>query len=130
MYGILTIRPYLYTIPGNDDTPRTSPINNFDDPSVKDLPMEYKLKIKSELAPLFTNMNIFNSENRIEMLKTLRNSNAEFANWYLKITTVGDKLTGQFGWYGRSFFYLGINIEIKIESGDIVDLTYKGGELL
>ena len=130
MYAILTIRPYIHVIPGNDDPPRTSPINSFDDPTIKDLPMEYKLKIKSELVLLFINMNSYYSKNRVNMLESLRDADVDFANWYLKITNIGNKLTGNSGWYTRNFFYLGIDIKITIEEGDIEDLTYKGGELL
>ena len=124
MYGILTISPKIYLVPGSnsDDSPKTSPILKFEALD-KSVPMRYKIKIKNDLVPLFINMEDYNSRNRKERLELLQENNKDFKKWCFIISSFGNKLTGSTGWYSWRYFFLAIDINIVLESNDVEYLT-------
>lgn len=117
MYGVITIIPRLYTVHGGDDPSSNendiTKIDNFDES------LEYKIKIKSNLVPLFRNCESYHSTDREKMIDTLINNLPEFKEWYDKIESAGRGFTGSIGWYGRAKFFIGIRLEIIFDKDDI-----------
>ena len=116
MYGIITVIPRLYTVHGGDDPSSNendiTKMDNFDGS------LEYKIKIKYDLVPLFRNCENYHSIDREKMIDTLINNLPKFKEWYDKIIFAGRGFTGSVGWYGRSRFFIGIRLEIIFDEDD------------
>lgn len=111
MYGILVIKPKMYY---ENEESSTQDLQKLD--GVEKL--EYKIKIKSDLVSLFMKCDSFYSEKRKQMLEVLKSNDKDFNEWYNTVNYKGQCLSGHVGWYGRKYFFIGIEVNIILEDGD------------
>ena len=118
MYGIITAMPRCYVRHGGDDEySRTIDVKEIDGYNG---PMEFKLKIRSSLVPLFIDCEDYYSKNRERAITTLTSNIPSFKKWYDNINNVGsESFTRTVGWYGVSKFYVAIKLEIFFTENDI-----------
>lgn len=118
MYGIITAMPRCYVRHGGDDEySRTIDVKEIDGYNG---PMEFKLKIRSSLVPLFIDCEDYYSQNRERVINTLTSNIPSFKKWYDDINGVGsESFTRTVGWYGISKFYIGIKLKIYFTENDI-----------
>ncbi|MDY5646838.1 MAG: hypothetical protein SPF22_07545 [Candidatus Onthovivens sp.] len=118
MYGVLVIKPKMYYEPGKDDDPSTQDLQKLD--GIEKL--EYKIKIKSDLVSLFMDCDSIHSKKRKQMLEVLKSNDKDFNQWYNTVNYKGQYLSGSVGWYGRKYFFIGIEVNIILEDGDIKNI--------
>ena len=118
MYGVLVIKPKMHYVPGKDDDPSTHDLQKLD--GVEKL--DYKIKVKPNLVSLFMKCDSFYSEKRKQMLEVLKSNDKDFNEWYNTVNDKGQYLSGSVGWYGRKYFFIGIEVNIILEDGDIENI--------